>query len=596
MELLRLNKNRFSDIADAVRAKNGETGTMTPNEMVDAINRLYCRRVSVGTITLDEDRSAITIPRMGRMIHVFSTDVPHQVGYVTSVTWEKGPNENQSWQLAIYGRYKAIDPLTESQTTASAYHNLAEDTIEFGTQNDERLFAAGATYVWVAYDWDDEYVKACYNVSPEGENNVKLILVSNKDDTYTAYLTGSGATKDFTKGDKPWQQYVPSITSIVVGDGIRYIGERLFWRHESVKSLIFEDSSKIDHLGDRAFQGCPFGGELTFPNLGDAVLNSTFNHCTKLRGLTLSDNVKAIANGAMTGCLSLQYMHGLSAVETVGIGAFINTPKLVDLDIDPAVCVVFNESAFRLSGVMRYTGVEAWPNTEVKNDSIPAESFSADELEQIRSVPLPNVKPNEVKPDGQYKYTDTHFCMRTVNGAPTPISVASDGCMGMTFYHMYNWHYGAPYDNFIDWWEMVCDKYEENPIDGIPEITGHDINEMQRVIALTLGWTERNGFPIKIINNPAAAKRAVATELAEGRVLAANFTHYVVDGNGNPTTYGHGVAIIGSNAVTDKLIIADSTRTSGEKGCIYEMSFEQLFGDFDTCLVRSYDVPATTNH
>lgn len=33
-----------------------------------------------------------------------------------------------------------------------------------------------------------------------------------------------------------------------------------------------------------------------------------------------------------------------------------------------------------------------------------------------------------------------------------------------------------------------------------------------------------------------------------------------------------------------------NTRISGDKGNIYDVSIEQLFADYDSCMVRSYDV------
>ena len=430
---------------------------------------------------------------------------------------------------------------------------------------------------WYPVDGAGESTEvAAYDVSATTEDNVKLSILLNADGTYTAQLTGNGATKDFAKGDKPWQEYAPSITAIVVGRGVTSIGERLFQRHEAVKALTFEDSGSIIHIGRLAFQGCQMGGEYSFPRLGAeeevTEMAQVFSHCINLEGITLNKNVKSIASAAFTACLSLRYVHGLGGVRTVGLGAFINAPKLESLDLDPAVCTAFAESAFLQSGVaMRYANTSVWKNTQMESNAIPAKTYSEGMLAKIRSVGLPNVVPNEVNVDGQNNYPDIPYCKR--NGALT--SIAVDGCMALALYHLYNWYNGAPYANFAEWWEAEI-------IANNPNITDTDINEAQAAIADTLGWAERAGFPVRVKDDPEAAKRAIATELAAGRALAANF--------GYNSAQGHSVAIIGSNAVTDKLTIADSTRTSGDKGCIYALSFEQIFGDFDECLVISYDV------
>ena len=412
-----------------------------------------------------------------------------------------------------------------------------------------------------------------YDVSATEADKVKLSIIPIGDGTYLAKLTGYGATKNFASADvKPWDKYIPTISAIEIGAGVTSIGERLFRRHEAVKSLVFEDSDSIKHLGKQAFQGCQFGGEYSFPNLEDEEFAAAFSHCPNLRGLTLNSNVKSLATGAVTSCISLRYVHGLGGIQTVGQGAFHYTPQLESLDLDPAVCTSFVDSAFLVSGnAMRYANTSVWNKTQVGADAIPAESYSAVMLEKIRAVGLPNATPNEVNADGQYQYADIPFGKR--NGSQ--LNVSGDGCQALALYHLFNWYNGAVYENFRDFWEKEITSKN-------PQIIDNDINQMQAAMANTLGWTERAGFPVKIKDDPEAAKRAIATELAAGRALVVNI---VLAG-----ALGHSVAIIGSNAVTDKLTIADSIRISGDKGNIYDVSIEQLFADYDSCMVRSYEV------
>ena len=411
-----------------------------------------------------------------------------------------------------------------------------------------------------------------YDVSATEADHIKLSIIPIGDGTHLAKLTGYGATKDFASADvKPWNKYIATISAIEIGAGVTSIGERLFRRHEAVKSLVFEDSGNIRRLGKQAFQGCQFGGEYSFPNLEDTEFAAAFSHCPNLRGLTLNSKVKSLASAAVTSCRNLRYVHGLGEVKTVGQGAFHYTPQLESLDLDPAVCTTFAESAFLVSGTMRYANTSIWKNTQVGADAIPAESYSAVMLEKIRAVGLPNVTPKEINVDGQYQYADIPFCKS--NGLQ--LNASGDGCQGLAMYHLFNWYNGAPYENFRDFWEKEI-------ISKNPQIIDNDINKMQAAMANTLGWSERSGFPVKIKDDPEVAKRAIATELAAGRALVANI---VLAG-----ALGHSVAIIGSNAVTDKLTIADSIRISGDKGNIYEVSFEQLFADYESCMVRSYEV------
>lgn len=581
MELLTLRPEIRKELADAVREKSGVSGGMTFGEMVTAVRNIPSFKVQTGVIVPEADSSAIVIPRVGRLIHVYSPDVPIKVGNVTSVVWEKGPNENNSWQLAVYGRYKTIDPLTLTESSASAFHSLADDTIEFSTQNAERVFAAGATYVWVALDWDGNYVKDCYNVAKDESSSARLVLLDNGDGTYQAHLIGAGDTRDFASGAvKPWHEYIDQITSIFVGKDITALGSRLFQRHEAVKQLVFEDSSKIQHIGGDAFTGCQFGGEFSFPNLQDTEINDAFSNCIKLRNVSLNGKVTKIGTGAFSGCLNLHSLDNVNESTqevTIGVGAFMYTPKLESVDVREASA---KESAFRLSNGMRYDDSVL---EETLSDSTARWNFNG-LLEDIRKVKLANVAAPKVNADGQYQYDYINFCTRMVDGKKTKINISQDGCMALTIYHLYNALNGAPYESFVDFWEEKILRDGETLESGIDI----DINLAQAELARRLGWKQKDGFPIQIKDNAVAAKKAIADALQKGDAVAANIRLHTVY-QGEVTVAGHGVAIIGSNAVTDKLIVADSIRLSGKKGHVFEISFEQFFGVLDGNVVIVYE-------
>lgn len=445
--------------------------------------------------------------------------------------------------------------------------------------------------------WDG--AAGSYDVSATPQDDVKLKLLSNGDGTYTALLFGTGATKNFTKANPvPWADLAGVISAIVIGKGVTSIGDYLFNRHEAVRSLSFEDSSTIVHLGEKAFQGCAFDGEFSFPNLSDEEMAQVFSHCTKLEGLTFSANVKTITGAAFTGCLSLRYVHGVGNVQRIKPGAFINTPMLDSLDLDPDVCTDMEESAFLLSGnAMRYANLSTWEKTTFGRNAIPSITYSgkyfeelANELPEIRAVGLPNVPEREVNADAVYKYTDIPYCRRTLDGINEQVML-SEGCQAASLYHLFNWLNGAPYDSLGEWWQKeILDKYQS--LDGL-EIYEHDISIIREEVERTLGWSDREGFPMPVntkgeesgfesVGNANDVKAAIADELKAGRPMTADIRYF-------QKGEGHAVAIIGSNAVTDKLIVVDPVRTSGDRGCVYEVAFEQLFGDYGTCMAYGYD-------
>lgn len=432
----------------------------------------------------------------------------------------------------------------------------------------------------------EDIAGASYDVSATPADKVKLYLLSNGDGTYTALLAGKGATENMAKDGHPWREYINAIAAIVVGKGVTSIGERLFQRHESVKSLVFEDSGSIKHLGRLAFQGCQMGGEYSFPNLTDTELAQVFSHCPNLEGITLNSNVDGVAASALSSCLNLRYANGLIGVRDVGLGAFAYTPKLENLDLDPKEGPIFSQSSFRISGAMRYANDGVWAAARFLSGSVPVANFSTEQLEAIRREPLPIVPGKEVNVDGQYQYTDIRYAKRTENGQTQYVTVSADGCRALSFYHLYNATHEKKYADFRSWWnEVMLPAYAQNPIDGIANIYDHDVNDMERVMRETLGWTVRESASMKVQGDPLLAKKAIAAELTAGRAVIADLSFHV----SADALYGHAVTIIGSNAVTDKLIVADSIRISGNKGNVYEVAFECLFGNFANEGIWSYD-------
>lgn len=456
---------------------------------------------------------------------------------------------------------------------------------------------------------------ASYDISGDApEDNVQLSISTSGDGLYLANVKGTGGTKSFAVYDeegkwvdtRPWQEYIPNITSIVISKEITSIGDYLFNEHQSVTSLKFENSANITHLGNRAFRRCAFDGEFSFPSLKDNTFEDSFSFCVNLKGLTLSDSVQTLLGP--TSCLSLEYIHGINKVKTIANGAFLYTPKLASLDIDPNICTSIGTGAFTLSGdAMRYATQQQWPNTAFGLDATPEQSYGADKLNQIRNVQLSNVPAREVYADAIWKYDDIKYCVGVdANGKTYYRTMGDSGCKAFSQYYMFNWRNGAPYGNFRDWWECeILKKYVPHELneDGSPkQIYDYDIGGVTEEIAKTLGWSwtpigvfsefDNDIWPGKpaiydTTDKPkygALAKKIIKDDLENGYALMVGFWH-ATNTNSRYDYYGHAVTIIGSDANADKLIIADGTKTIGDRGIIFEVSFEQLFtGDIRTLL------------
>ena len=131
-------------------------------------------------------------------------------------------------------------------------------------------------------------------------------------------------------------KYVGDDENVVIPDGIENICDRAFWEAGSVKTVEFPKSVK--HI-DSAFEYSSVES-LDIPDTVDTEYLS-FYGSTKLKSITLPNNIKKIRYGAFEDCVSLESIVIPESVEEIGGDAFRNcfslkkvvregTPKIAD--------------------------------------------------------------------------------------------------------------------------------------------------------------------------------------------------------------------------------------------------------------------------
>ena len=131
----------------------------------------------------------------------------------------------------------------------------------------------------------------------------------------TLTLSGTGAVADFAYGAQPWQTYLTTIRTAVVGEGVTRIGDYFLYGCPSLDSITLPEG--LTGVGDEFLNGCAALDSITLPD-GLASTGGFFlNGCKSLTSLTLPEGLESVGQGflyACTGLTSITLPEGLASV------------------------------------------------------------------------------------------------------------------------------------------------------------------------------------------------------------------------------------------------------------------------------------------
>lgn len=128
-------------------------------------------------------------------------------------------------------------------------------------------------------------------------------------------------TYEVESGTIPWAPEKDNITSVVIGDGITYVGNFSFYDFDGI--AIVEIAGTVDSIG-----------------------SSAFAFCDNLESISLGDGVREIGMGAFGQCVSLREISIPETVTTIGKGAFYGCYSLADITIPESVQVFGDADVF----------------------------------------------------------------------------------------------------------------------------------------------------------------------------------------------------------------------------------------------------------
>ena len=186
---------------------------------------------------------------------------------------------------------------------------------------------------WIAYKDIIKGINGGYCGTTDHETDVVWVL-SGTSPNYTLTISGTGAMADYGENNQPWKDYLSSITSVVIEDGVTSIGSNAF-RKSSLTSVTIPAS--VTSIGSDAFMFCSNLTSVTFAD-GSQLESIGGDYAfayTGLTSFTIPASVTSIGNRAFEGS-NLTSIVIPAKVSNIGSSVFGDCHNLATVTLLPS--------------------------------------------------------------------------------------------------------------------------------------------------------------------------------------------------------------------------------------------------------------------
>ncbi len=117
----------------------------------------------------------------------------------------------------------------------------------------------------------------------------------------------------------PWKSYITGITSLVVQEGVKNLGDRACYGATSLTSVSIP--STVSDIGNGVFRGCT---ALTEASFGGVVTmdKNVFYGCTSLKKVSIPEGTTILAENTFSGCIALEELTLPASLTSIGASTF----------------------------------------------------------------------------------------------------------------------------------------------------------------------------------------------------------------------------------------------------------------------------------
>ena len=139
----------------------------------------------------------------------------------------------------------------------------------------------------------------------------------------------------------------PMLTEVTIPRNIRYIGTFAFSESRNLKTVNFEEGSRLNYIALRAFDECKSLESFIMPDSVTVLEGEILGYCTSLKEVHLSNNLQILAGATFWGCTALTELDIPGTITFMGNAAVCNCSslkrvKIGDKDSQPGITYLDN--------------------------------------------------------------------------------------------------------------------------------------------------------------------------------------------------------------------------------------------------------------